>query len=164
MCPASHFFFVQKQKKNSVEKKFVRKCREEKHVSQIFSSKTVFRQSDIHVFLRFLSHVCMHATNAISHLTHATNAIIAISHATNAISHTTNATNAIFDITTCDISHRIKCAVPQERARRPRRERKEGALREDGTCSLATPPPLLLLLLFLLLFLLLLLLRREDHL
>ena len=96
------FLFCAKTKKNSEEKKTVRKCREETRWPNFQShqknSQTVFRQSDSCIFLRFLSHARMHGTNAISHLLHTT-------HATNVISHATNAIYAI--------SHAVDCCSPQ---------------------------------------------------
>ena len=112
MSPASYFFFCAKTKKNSEENKNVRKCREKAHrpnfQSRQKNSHTVFRQKDSRVFLRFLLHARMHATNAISHATHATNAILHATNAINAILHATNATNAISHITNHAILHRVK--------------------------------------------------------
>ena len=138
MSPASHFFFVQKQK-NSEETKSVRKYREEARRPNFQSSQknsqTVFRQSDSRIFFRFLLHARIHATNAISQATHATNAISHVTNAIHVILHATNETNAISHITTsCNIASR---KVGNGRESKGTSEREEGGGMEGGWDLLA---------------------------
>ncbi len=127
------FLFCAKTK-NSEETKSVHKCCEEARrpnfQSRQKNSQTVFRQSDSRIFLRFLLHARIHATNAISQATHATNAISHVTNAINVILHATNETNVISHITTSrNIASR---KVGTARESKGTSEREEGGGMEGG--------------------------------
>jgi hypothetical protein len=92
MSPASHFFFVRKQK-NSADIKSVPKCCEETHLFLLSVLPEKFPdcfQTVRRSYLISLYRYLLHLSHVISHLSHVSHAISHVSHVSHAINETSH--------------------------------------------------------------------------